>query len=69
MFDDKLIARAKAIFNTVYVEPDRVRIYPTDWFFEYDRVFYNNDELKAYVEDEEEAIEFENYMLEGALLD
>ena len=32
-------------------EGDRVRIYPTSWEYEPEMVFYNNEELKTYIDE------------------
>ena len=50
VYVDKLSADKTAYKgSTTATEGDRVRIYPTSWEYETEMVFYNNEELKTYI--------------------
>ena len=65
VYVDKLSADKTAYEgSTTATEGDRVRIYPTSWEYEPEMVFYNNEELKTYI-DEYINSEIECYAIAG----
>jgi hypothetical protein len=54
--DKRLIDRARELFATVYDDGDRVRIYPTSFYYETPITFRTNEALAEYIEAEEEAL-------------
>lgn len=48
----KLIDTAMRLFYRVYVDRDRIRVYPTNWEYEEAEIFRDEDSLKEYCLDE-----------------
>ena len=65
VYVDKLNAD-KTVYegSTTATEGDRVRIYPTSWEYDAEIVFYNNEELKTYI-DEDINMHIESYAIAG----
>lgn len=53
---NRWIEQAKRLFYRVYVDHDRIRVYPTSWEYEEADIFRDEDSLKAYCLEEVEYI-------------
>lgn len=56
MFNKSLLRKARKYFARVYDDGDRVRIYPTSWWYEDEDICHDDNELKKLIQEEEKEL-------------